>query len=213
MGYALDVLGHAVFGEDMGSAAAVLGATVPAMNEHVTRRALSPVRLPAWWPTPTSRRARQARRSLQQLVDDLIARRRSGPLDGGDLLSLLLSARDPEDGSALDDVAVRDQALIFLLAGHETAGSALAFSLHLLGRHPAVQERVRSEVAEVVGTGPITAGSLERPEHTTRVVSEALRLYPPAHILVRRATEPASLCGRPVGRLRCESGRWPSSGD
>ena len=198
LGYALDILGHAVFGEDMGSAAEVLHETVPVMNEHVTRRALSPVRLPPWWPTPTSRRAGRARQSLRALVDGLIANRKAGALDGSDLLSLLLSARDPHDGSALDDLAVRDQALIFLLAGHETAGSALAFALHLLGRHETVQERVRQEVASVAGTGAIGPDAVDRLAYTAQVVNEAMRLYPPAHILVRRAQQPATCSGREV---------------
>ena len=66
---------------------------------------------------------------------------------GDDLLSLLIAARDGDE--ALDDAEIRDQVLIFLLAGHDTTAIALTFALHLLGHHPAAQERVREEVATV----------------------------------------------------------------
>ena len=68
--------------------------------------------------------------------------------EGTDPLSRLLAARDPDSGERLSDAEVRDEVLIFLVAGHETTGSALAFTLHLLGRHEDVQERVRAEAAD-----------------------------------------------------------------
>ncbi len=108
---------------------------------------------PAWWPSPADRRAERLRRALWEMVDDLVARRRDRDSQG-DLLSLLLTARDPETGAALDDAAMRAHALTILLAGHETTGSSLAFTLHLLGRHQAVQDRVRQEVTEVHDPAP-----------------------------------------------------------
>jgi cytochrome P450 len=198
--YALDVLGRSVFGSDVESAAPVLRTTVPVLNDYAARRVLSPVRLPAWVPTPTNRAAERARRRLWDLVDGLIAQRRAGALDGDDLLSLLLTARDPEDGTALDDGAVREQALILLLAGHETSGTTMALTLHLVGRHPEVQQRVRDEVATVVGDRPVTAADLPRLAYTAQVVDETMRLYPPGHTLVRHAHEEATLDGHRVPR-------------
>jgi len=204
MQYALEVLGTTVFGSDVQSAEEVIRRSVPVLNEHVTRTALSPVRLPSWIPTATGRRAERARRAMWEFVDGLIADRRAhGPLDGGDLLSLLLTARDPESGEALDDRAVRDQALIFLLAGHETTGATLAFALHLLGHHHDVQDRVREEVRRVAGDGPVKAEDLERLRYTTQVLDETMRLYPAAHTVVRRCQEGTSLGGHEVtaGRI------------
>ena len=196
--YALDVLGRSVFGGDVESTAPVLRATVPVLNEYAARRILSPVRLPAWVPTPANRRAERARRALWGQVDGLIAQRRAAPLDGDDLLTLLLTARDPEDGSALDDDAVRDQALILLLGGHETTGTTMALALHLLGRHHEVQQRVRDEVAVVVGDRPVGVEDLARLTFTAQVLDETMRLYPPGHTLVRHAHEAATLDGQQV---------------
>jgi len=204
MKYALEVLGTTVFGAGMPDAEAVIRRSIPILNEQVTRTALSPVRLPSWVPTGANRRADRARREVWGFVDGLIDERRStGSLDGGDLLSLLLTARDPETGEALDDRAVRDQALIFLLAGHETTGATLAFALDLLGRHQDVQQRVRDEVGGVAGTGPIGAEHLERLRYTAQVLNETMRLYPAGHTVVRRARQPTTLAGHvlPPGRI------------
>jgi cytochrome P450 len=203
MHYALDVLGRSVFGADVESTAPVLRATVPVLNEYAARRILSPVRLPGWVPTPSNRRAEAARRALWGQVDGLIARRRAGALDGDDLLTLLLTARDPEDGSALDDDAVRDQALILLLGGHETTGTTMALALHLLGRHPDVQQRVRDEVHATIGARPVEIDDLPQLTFTARVLDETMRLYPPGHTLVRHAVEPTTLDGEdvPAGHL------------
>jgi cytochrome P450 len=210
MRYALDVLGRSVFGGDVESTAPVLRATVPVLNEYAARRILSPVRLPPWVPTPANRRAERARRALWGQVDGLIAQRRAGAAgaqdrdgEGDDLLSLLLTARDPEDGSALDDDAVRDQALILLLGGHETTGTTLALGLHLLGRHPDVQQQVRDEVAVVVGDRPVGADDLAQLRFTAQVLDETMRLYPPGHTLVRHAHEATQLEGEgvPPGHL------------
>lgn len=208
MRYALDVLGTTVFGEDIQEAEAIIRRSVPVLNAQVTRTALSPVRLPAWLPTPSNRRVDRARRAVWEFVDRLIADRRAaeasraadgpGSPKGNDLLSLLLAATDPETGDRLDDRAVRDQALVFLLAGHETTGATLAFTLHLLGRHPDVQQQVRDEVRQVAGDRSIAAADIERLPCTADVIDEAMRLYPAGHTLARRALGGTELEGHPL---------------
>lgn len=201
--FALEVLGTTVFGEDVKAAEAVIRASVPVLNEQVTRTALSPVRLPSWVPTPANRKAERARRAVWDFVEELIARRRDAGTDAStagsgsrnDLLSLLLTAQDPETGARLSDVAVRDQALIFLLAGHETTGASLAFALHLLGRHPDVQQRVREEVRRVAAQRPIDAADIELLAYTTQVLLETMRLYPR-----RPYARPTRSGGRRTGR-------------
>lgn len=203
--YALEVLGMTVFGEDMQSAEAIVRASVPVLNEQVTRTALSPVRLPSWFPTPANRRAERARQAVWDFVEELIARRRAANVvaandagGGNDLLGLLLTAQDPDTGAQLDDIAVRDQALIFLLAGHETTGATIAFALHLLGRNPEVQQRVREEVEEIAAQRPIEAADIERLSYTSQVILETMRLYPAGHTLARRAREATVLAGHPI---------------
>jgi cytochrome P450 len=196
--FALDVLGRVVFGADVEPVAEMLAATIPVLSEFATRRALSVVRVPASWPLPSHRKANGLRQQLFGFVDDLVARRRPDGLEGTDLLTLLLTAADPETGEALDDRAVRDHALTFLIAGHETTASAFAFTLHLLARHPDVQQRVRDEAAFARADVGVDALPF-----TAQVVDEALRLYPSGHTIVRRVCEPTTLGGHeePVGRI------------
>ncbi len=203
MHYALDVLGQTVFGDDVERLVPVLRGTVPLLSDFAARRALSAVRVPHSWPTPANRRADRARRQLWGVVDELIANRRKAATAGDDLLGLLLTAHDPETGATLDDPAVRDQALTFLIAGHETTGTTLAFALSLLGRHDAEQERVREEVRTVVGDGDLAGTHLDGLRYTAQVVNEALRLFPSGHTIVRHAHQPASISGHevPAGRV------------
>jgi cytochrome P450 len=203
MRYALHALGHTVFGDDIVQAAPTLRSILPALGEHLKRRSLAPVRTPHSWPTPANRRAEATRRVIWDLADALIAKRREGGAQGTDLLSRLLRAEDPETGGALSDDDVRDEAIIFLMAGHETTGSALAFTLFLLGRHPDVQERARAEVMDVVGRQTGGQYELEGLPYLAQVIDEAMRLYPPAHTVVRRAAADTELLGYPVptGRI------------
>jgi len=180
------VVGRAVFGADFEEVLPAVSETFPPLAEYTLKRGFAPLRTPRSWPTPANRRAASAQRALYRVVDGMVARRRAAPTGTDDLLTLLLDARDPQTGQALDDAEIRDQALIFLLAGHETTATTLTMALHLLGRHPEVQARVRAEVDTVLcGRTPV-AGDLARLDYTTMVVQETTRLYPAAFIIGRR---------------------------
>jgi cytochrome P450 len=199
--YALRTVGRILFGADVDDAVPVIRATFPVLNRHVRRRGLTPVRLPRSWPTPAQVRAAAARRSLYRVVDAVIDRRGRAAADGPDLISLLLSASDPQTGARMSGQEIRDQVLIFLLAGHETTSTALTFALHLLGRHPDVQAAVHREVIEVLGGRAPRADDIARLPLTTMVVKEAMRLYPPAYALGRLAESAVT-----VGRYRIPAG-------
>ncbi|HYN52780.1 MAG TPA: cytochrome P450, partial [Thermoleophilaceae bacterium] len=165
VGLALRVVGRAIFGDDLAKASDVLDEAFPVLNRHTFRRAMSPLASPASWPTPANRRAAHARAALYGVVDELIAHRAQAGADGDDLLSRLLDARDPDSGEAMHVQQVRDEALIFLLAGHETTSTALTFTLHLLARHPTEQRLVHDELDAVLYGRPPTvddAPALER---------------------------------------------------
>lgn len=195
----LAVIGRVLFGTDLDQAAPALHDAFPVVSAHVVRRLRSPLRLPASWPTPANHRAARAQRRLYEVVDGIIKRRVAAGAAGGDLLSLLLCARDPSvaDNAGLDEAEVRDQVLIFLLAGHETTATALTFTLHLLGRHREVQQRVRAEAERVLGADDQapTAEQIAALGYTTQVVKEAMRLYPSAYAIGRQVAEGDVICG------------------
>jgi cytochrome P450 len=145
------------------------------------------LRLPLDYPTPRNRRFRRVSAEMYAIVDRILARR-AGVIDGSgagdDMLSRLRAARDPETGQPLSAQEIRDQVLVFLLAGHETTAGALTFTLHLLGRHPEIQERV--------ATGD--------PDLVRATVLEGMRLYPPAHTTERRASVDTEIAGHRIVR-------------
>jgi cytochrome P450 len=148
---------------------------------------------------PVTRRFQAARAQLDAIVYRIIAERRAGPATSShDLLSLLLAAG--EDGVAMDDRQVRDEALTLLLAGHETTANALTWCWWLLARHPEVQARVHAELDAVLAGRRPTFDDLPALKRTHDVVAEALRLYPPAWVVGRRAIEPVELGGWRLAR-------------
>ncbi|HYN99938.1 MAG TPA: cytochrome P450, partial [Actinomycetota bacterium] len=146
----LSVVGKALFGADVEGAVPVIRQTVPFLSERAVQRGLIPLALPESWPTPGNRKALKYQKALYDVVDELIAARRARPADGEDLLGLLLQATDPENGQGLDDKEVRDQVLIFLLAGHETTATSLTFTLHLLGQNPEIQAHLHTEADRIL---------------------------------------------------------------
>jgi cytochrome P450 len=194
-----------LFGEDLGRALPVVQRAFEPLGEACLRRAMAPVRLPTGVPTPMNRQRNRAREALYGVCDEIVARRRASGDRQQDMLGLLLDARD--GGSALTDAEVRDQVLIFLLAGHETTSTALTYTLHLLGRHPDIQRRVRAEVDAVVGAATPTAQHVAALEYTAMVLKEAMRLYPSAPVIGRRAVGDDELCGY---RIPAGSDVWVS---
>ncbi|MGH8906510.1 MAG: cytochrome P450 [Egibacteraceae bacterium] len=183
----LRIVGRVLFGSEVDEAIPIVRDAFPILGEHMQKRGMSPVRTPRSWPTPANRRAAKAQRALYGVCDALIARRRAAATGEEDLLGLLLAARD--DGQALDNEEIRDQALVFMLAGHETTAGALTFALHLLAGHPDVQRRARDEVDEALGGRTPTAEDAAALGYTTMALKEALRLYPPGWALGRRTRE------------------------
>jgi cytochrome P450 len=137
-------------------------------------------------PTPRRLRYRRAVAHLDGIIHELIARRRRSGADPGDLLSMLMATRD-EDGAPMSDRQVRDEAMTLFVAGHETTALALTWTFALLARHPAVEAKLVDEIRR----GPASA------PYAHRVLKEAMRLYPPAWIVARQATEAVT-----VGRYR-----------
>jgi cytochrome P450 len=182
----LSVVGRALFGADTGGAVPVIRQTVPYLSERAIQRAIFPLAIPDSWPTPGNRKAGRYQKALYDVVDELIAARRADPVEGEDLLGLLLKATDPENGRGLDDKEVRDQVLIFLLAGHETTATSLTFTLHLLGQHPEIQSYVHTEVDRVLqGRTEPTLEDIMALRYTTMAIKEAMRLYPAAYGIPR----------------------------
>lgn len=183
---ALRVVGRAIFGDDVDKAEPVVRSAFPVVARYHYRRVVAP------WPTAGRRRSVAAERALYDVVDRMIARRRKTGSDGDDLLSRLIRAGD---AGGVDEQQIRGEALVFLLAGHETTASALTFALYELGRHEDEQERVRDEVDSILAYRPPTFEQVPELPRTAMVVKETMRLYPPVYALTRVALEEDEILG------------------
>ncbi|MGH8880398.1 MAG: cytochrome P450 [Stackebrandtia sp.] len=193
-GLTLRIVTRVLFGADGVFAEDAIKRSFPTLSESVVRRGFSPLRLPRGLPTPQNRRISAAQTALYRVCDRIIAERRGRDTEGVDLLSRLAQAGDSED-DRLSDPEIRDQVLVFLLAGHETTATSLAFALHLLARNPEIQRRAREEIGTVLKDEPPSAADYERLPYTTMVVKEAMRLYPAAPILGRLAVDDTEVDG------------------
>ncbi|WP_159728892.1 cytochrome P450 [Methylosinus sp. Ce-a6] len=137
-------------------------------------------------PYPGFLAARRGARFLRAETEKLLAARRASGGERRDILGLLLSAKDPESGRTMTDAELIANLHGLLLAGHETAAVALAWTLWLLAKDQDSQQRVREEVARVCGDEEIGPQTVEKLAFTRQVLLEAMRLFPPAAVIGRQ---------------------------
>jgi cytochrome P450 len=136
-------------------------------------------------------RGRRARARLNAFIYDIIRERRADPHDRGDLLSMLLLAEDEEDeGRRMTNVQVRDEAMTILLAGHETTANALTWTWYLVSQSPEIGRALHDEIDRVLQGRLPGAADIPALPYVQQIVAEAMRLYPPAWVIGRRALEP-----------------------
>jgi cytochrome P450 len=194
-----DIVTRALFGVEIAGEAEAVAESFTVLNRSVVAQFEHPFL--ALLPLPTlSGRVRRAARTLDEVVRGIIARRRAAGTDAGDLLSMLLDARDEESAAGMTEQQLRDEVMTLLLAGHETTANALSWTWHLLGRFPEAGERVAAELDEVLGDREPTADDLPRLSCTRRTIEESLRLYPPAWIISRSAREEDEIGGFRIPR-------------
>jgi cytochrome P450 len=200
MRLALEVVGKALFSIDLSRDAKRLVDAVLTALDYIVGRARNPTS-PSSLPflmTPRKARFNAAVSTLDMTVYEMIAERQAASDPGDDLLGMLLKARDPENGSPMTPEQVRDEVITILIAGHETVASALTWSWYLLAKHPKQWEQMQAEVSSVLGANLPTTTDLKNIPFTGQVFSEALRLYPPAWLITRKAMETDQIENTPI---------------
>jgi len=171
--------------------------------QTAAHRAMSYVVPPIWFPTARNRAFRGAVGTLDTLVFDMIDERCRASEPGGDLLGMMMSARDPDTGEGMSRRQLRDEVMTFLLAGHDTTAVALAWTWYLLARNPKIAEAARDETLGVLGDRDPTLEDLPRLPLARMVVEEAMRLYPPVWGIARQTIAADRIGGYdiPAGQL------------
>jgi cytochrome P450 len=207
-GVALDIVGRALFGSDLSGEAGQVGRAMDAGQRVAMLATFVPL---SWGPRSTralkavARRVGRTPEGIEGPVGRIVSGRRAAARDpeparpdaAADLLGVLLAARAP-DGSPLTDTEICDEVATFMLAGHETTANTMSWTLALLSAYPSARHRLEAEVDSVLaGRGP-EADDADRLPWTRAVVSEAMRLYPPAWTIERNALADDEVAGTPV---------------
>jgi cytochrome P450 len=150
--------------------------------------------LPEWVPTPENVRFERAARRLDEVVYRIIAQHRARQEQTDNLLDMLLAARD-EDGSQMTDRQLRDEVMTIFLAGHETTAVALSWTWLLLAQNPQVEARLHEEIDRVLRDRLPETKDLPNLSYTSQIVTEAMRLYPPAYVIARQAAQDVEIGG------------------
>jgi cytochrome P450 len=190
----LAIVGKTLFDADVESQARDVGAALTSVMDSFWMLMLPFINVLERLPIPALRRTRTARARLDAIIYGMIDERRRCPRDRGDLLSMLLMARDEEQvegagGRGMTDRQVRDEAMTIFLAGHETTANALAWTWYLLSGSPRIEAKLHEEIDRVLGGRPPTFEDIPLLPYVEKVVTESMRLYPPAWIIGRRVRE------------------------
>jgi cytochrome P450 len=204
MALTMAIVGKTLFDADVERDAADIGEALTATFSAFSATFYMPWgRIVDRLPLPSNRRFHRGRATLDAIIRRIISERRASGEDTGDLLSMLLRARDDEgDGSGMTDTQIRDESLTLFLAGHETTANALTWTWYLLSEHPEIEARFHAEI-DALPAAPLSAGSLAQLPFTRMLLSESMRLYPPAWAIGRRALGEFSAAGHviPAGSI------------
>lgn len=179
------IIAKCLFNEDVESVASDISKSLSDIIEYFNRLS-SPF---AWLleKLPSNQKYDAAVRKVDRLVYDMIRERRKGNSEYKDLLSMLLEARDTT-GAAMSEKQVRDEALILFAAGHETTANALSWTWYLISQNSKVENKIHDEVDSLLnGRQRPSVEDIQKLDYTTKVLTESMRLYPPAWILTRQA--------------------------
>jgi unspecific monooxygenase len=195
----LEIAGRTMFSFGMDRHGPTLRDFVMEYGERLAHPHLLDMLLPLAWPSPQDFSRARFRKRWTQFVSQLMAERRAAGKNEGapprDLFDLMGAARDPETGEAFSDQQLGDEVATMILAGHETTGTALFWSLYLLALDTATQDEVAAEVQSAAVDGAI---EIERLKFTRAVIDETMRLYPPAFLIARAAMAADTIAGMPV---------------
>ena len=189
----LRIVVRALFNVEAEETEEISGAVNVMMRNSIGARML----LPPFFrqlPLPGMFEFRRAVEKLNNNVYKIIRLRRRNVQETGDLLSMLMEARD-EDGSQMNDKQLRDEIMTFLLAGHETTALALSWAWYLLSQNFQTQQELQEEVDRVLEGRVPNVSDLSSLTCAESVIKESLRLYPPAWGVARQVIKDFELSG------------------
>ncbi len=191
----LKIIGESLFNVDLSDASLSLSRSLSTMLHLLMKRFTSLYNLPVWVPLPNNLLFLKSRKVIDDFVYNLIASRRKNSEQTHDLLQMLIEVEDADTQEKMSDVTIHDEAMTFLLAGHETTANALCWTLYLLAQNPQEFLKLQEEIDAVLGDKTPTLQIIPQLKRTKMIIEESLRLYPPAWFLGRSLVENDQLGG------------------
>jgi cytochrome P450 len=185
---ALDIVSRTLFSSQTEAQAAMISQSLDTILKTLNHLVMPWGNLLLTLPTPIKQRYRRALAAVDEVVYNLIDAR-TAPNPNGDLLDMLLTARDADTNLPMPREQLRDEIMTIFVAGHDTTANALTWTLYLLSQHPDIQTQWHEEVDRVLQGRPACLEDAAHLALTTKIFEEALRLFPPVWILGRRALE------------------------
>jgi len=183
-----EIIVKTMFGVDIGiDEADAVSQAFATVTEYVTDQTTAVLLPPQHWPTPRNRQIERAQRLIDEVVYRFIHERRRNTENSGDIISMLLSARDQETGEGMSDEQLRDEVRTIFFAGYDTTSNALAWTWYLLAQHPEIEQRMHQELTQVLGGRRPAFEDLPSLTYTRMVIQESMRLYPPGWMTSRTA--------------------------
>jgi len=190
----LEIVAKTLFDADVREGSATVGEAMKVLNVEMLNHIYMPVPLPRWWPSKANKRKMKAIQDIEDIVRKVVEQRRSEGEDRGDLLSMLVFSKD-EQGDALSDKEIRDQAMTLFFAGHETTAHAMTWAWYLLATNPEVTQRVQADIDAVSKGEPLTIAMLKQLPFLSRVVDECLRILPSVWVYMKEPVADTHLGG------------------
>lgn len=192
---ALSILNSTLLKSNQTELQQTIGDPLEYLLEDANDRIGNLVNLPRWVPTPHHLRLAEHRRTLNGVVDRIIAERKQSDTKQDDVLQALVDSQDEDSGERMSSEQLRFEVMTLFLAGHETTANALSWTLWLLTLNREVLGQLQDEIDSTIGQAPITADDLTRMPYLQAVFKEGLRMYPPAWAISRRAKQAVELPG------------------
>ncbi len=192
----MKVVARGLFGsglndEDLGQ----IDRALTEVQQHLVTIVRKPMVKPLLHLLGKERKVQSYIKDIDAIIYGIVAERRASGEQQGDLLDMLLDSRYEDTGLGMTDKQIRDESLIFFVAGHETSANALTWVFYLLSKHPEVLQKVRAEVDTVSQGGALDFDKVNQLHYIKQVLMEGMRMYPPAWIVDRVALEDDQVAG------------------
>lgn len=187
------VIGEVIFNYDISAKSQDVETHLSFINQSINKRVWNIINLPLWVPSPKNLKFKKSVKVIDNLVFDLIKRKRASNDSANDLTQMLIDVQDQDTHEKMNDQEIRDELMTIFAAGHETTAVGLTWALYLIGQNSKIEAKIIEELNTVIGDKALTVDKVWGLEYINAVIKEVLRLYPPVWVFGRVSKEPVKL--------------------